>query len=71
MSDSALPAFAADTVYTWTGTAGDGKWSTPSNWDINLGSLKGGSESQRRGGGWSFSGVSRAETHGRDLLLSL
>ena len=32
-----LPAFAADTVYTWTGTAGDGKWSTPNNWDKGSG----------------------------------
>ncbi|MBO7686823.1 MAG: autotransporter-associated beta strand repeat-containing protein [Kiritimatiellae bacterium] len=30
-------AFAADTVYTWTGTAGDGKWSTPNNWDKGSG----------------------------------
>ena len=31
-----FPAFA-DTVYTWTGTAGDGKWSTPNNWDKGSG----------------------------------
>ena len=30
-------ALAADTVYTWTGTAGDGKWSTPNNWDKGSG----------------------------------
>ena len=33
----ACTAFAADTVYTWTGTAGDGKWSTPNNWDKGSG----------------------------------
>ena len=32
----ACAAFA-DTVYTWTGTAGDGKWSTPNNWDKGSG----------------------------------
>ena len=32
-----LSAFAADTTYTWTGTAGDGKWSTPNNWDKGSG----------------------------------
>ena len=32
-----ISAFAADTVYTWTGTAGDGKWSTPNNWDKGSG----------------------------------
>ena len=33
----ACTAFAADTTYTWTGTAGDGKWSTPNNWDKGSG----------------------------------
>ena len=33
----ACATFAADTVYTWTGTAGDGKWSTPNNWDKGSG----------------------------------
>ena len=32
----ACAAFA-DTVYTWPGTAGDGKWSTPNNWDKGSG----------------------------------